>query len=159
MIGKRRPKPSAYMFRRGSHLEPASQYDLDQLLSIPEGKIVSVDWVRKRSDKQERFVNALISLVADGLGEPRDLLYDKIRWDLGMVEEFTTFDGEVVIRMQSTSREAMPDAAAYNQFVTRVVDLVITKLLPDMKKVQLIRRIETMLRIRPELEDDDGADA
>jgi hypothetical protein len=49
----------------------------------------------------------------------------------------------------------MPDAAAYNAFVTRLVDLVVTKLLPDVKPIELARRIETMLKLRPGLEDDD----
>lgn len=144
-------KPAVLMYRRGGALHPATQLDADELEALPEGRAVSVMWVRRRSDRQQRFIEALIAIVADGMGTDRGLLRDQIKFALGMIEPVQTFHGQWRYRLKSTSREDMPDAAEYNSYVNRVVELVITELLPQMKKRELIARVEGMLRLSPEV--------
>lgn len=149
-------KPAAYCYRKGAALHACTPLDAELLEAITPGRVVAVTWVRRRSDRQERFVHALITIVAKGTGTPRDVMYDQIRYACGMVEEFATFDGELKMRLRSTARDAMPDAADYNNFVNRVVEVVIRDVLPHIHARHLVNQVEQMLRLVPEADTDVG---
>jgi hypothetical protein len=141
-----------YMYRKGAFLAPASPMDAVDIQSLPEGVIVSVNVIRKRSNKQERFLRALVAMVADGIGQDRDLTLDQIKFSLGMIEPIDVF-GEIRYRPKSTSRDAMPSQEEYNAFVNRVIELVQSHYLPGIKKVGIVRQIEKMLRLDHHVED------
>lgn len=151
-------KPGIFAYRKGASFHACTPLDAELMEAYPEGRIVALNPVRRRSDRQERFVHALISIVAKGTGTPRDVMYDQIRFACGMVEEFMTFDGELKMRLRSTSRDAIPDASDYNTFVNRVVEVVIRDVLPHIKARHLIHQVEQMLRLVPEADTDDGRD-
>jgi len=142
------------MYRRGNTLVACSQMEAEDLATIPEGRIVSVTWTRSRSSKQERYLRGLVAIVAQGMGLDPRTQWNRIKRSLGMVHYWNDEDGVEHEELFGTSRDDM-DADEYNVFTTRVIDHILTNILPGIPKREIALKVERYLRISPEADVDD----
>jgi hypothetical protein len=134
-----RDKPKIYVRRRGVTLVPHSEFDADMIQQYRLDAVIHATLEQPKSDKQERFVHGLIARVAKGIGQDPRVLRERLKWATLPWTSIVGLGGESIATVPSLADLGHEE---YNLFVERVIDLVLTQILPDMKSPHLIREVE-----------------
>lgn len=135
--------------RAGTVFVPASAYDLDLMRRLPVAVDLAVDVsASHRSGRQHRLYWALLQKVvenSDHYASPDALsIWLKIR--LGYVDDVVFHDGTVHYQTKSLAFHKM-DQGEFNLFFNRVVDVLVTEVLPGINRGELMHSVEEMLGI------------
>jgi hypothetical protein len=138
-----------YMRRRGFKLEPITPYDEEALYKFAEGCDLTVTIKRPRSNKQHRFFWGLLQKVCENHDVYRQadqlLLWLKVR--MGYVEEVRFHNEKVWWVAKSTNYNSMPQDE-FRKFFDEALDIIVTEVIPDLNKEELVREVENMLHIK-----------
>lgn len=127
-------------------LFPADAHSEEVLMSIPHGKIVKAEIRQPRNGKHHRQFFALISEIFNHQSVYPTLpsLLDAIKLWVGHVDYVRTLDGATIPKPKSISYSKQ-DEIAFGQFSQKVVELILTELLPLVNKEELKTKIFEIL--------------
>lgn len=134
--------------RRGV-LVPATVHDMEMLTKhVTPGKDVRAKLTQSRSLPQHRFYWALLQKTVDShpFYASADALHIWLKLKLGHVEYIELHDGRVHIRAGSTSFEKM-DGITFREYLDKSIDLIVTEVLPHVKRGDLLLEVQAMLGI------------
>lgn len=128
-------------------LRPVDQTGQDMLAGLKPGQEVVVTVKRARNLKQLRKYWKLIAIIHPQQSRypTEKKLSDMIKTSLGFCEETPLKDGRIMVQPDSLAFESMPQAE-FDIFFNRVIDLVVTRILPGVKEEDLRRELEEMVR-------------
>jgi hypothetical protein len=136
--------------RIGHVLLPAARYDVERVERLKYDTMLRADFRQDRSPPHHRFYWALIGKVVtatDLFGGQAETLHKWIKLKLGMVEVLEFFDGTSVVDLTSTSWAKM-DQIRFREFFDGAVQLILTDVLPGVRRRELLSEVEAMLGIR-----------
>lgn len=134
------------LVKTGNRLAAADPISDETISSIKEGEIVTATIRRARKVKHHRKFFKLLSVIHENQSvyPTVDDLLDVIKIATGYSKEVKTLDGNIIIVPKSI-RFAKMDQTAFEQFYNSVIDLVVTRILPNTNKNDLVRQINEML--------------
>ncbi len=114
------------------------------------GDIVRAQISKPRNPKHHRKYWALLNLVHEGtavqdLYPTTDKLHQAIKGALGYYSEVKLPGGKVFQVVDSIAYESM-DQQAFEAFYNKVVDVIVTQIVPNLDREDLVREVETMTR-------------
>ena len=131
--------------RSGDKLVPITEWDLEQLLDVPEGKDLSIKLTRTRSAKQHRLFWSLMQIVVDNhpyyLRPEQMVEWLKLR--LGYVEEVMFHNGDMMTKLSSISFSSMGQSE-FQDFFNKSLYVITTEITP-ISRQELISELETIL--------------
>jgi len=133
--------------KRFGGLRPIDQIGMDVLAKLPEGREVIVKAVMARNGKQHRLFWALVGLLYQQQTRyaTSKQLSNAIKCAVGYCDEVETKSGKVLVIPHSMAYHAMSQAS-FNEFFDRVIDLVVTQILPGVSDAELRAELEDMTR-------------
>jgi hypothetical protein len=135
--------------RIGTVLVPASAYDERLMKKLPVSRSMAVDvTAAPRSGKQHRLYWALLQKVVENhpYYATADALSIWLKVRLGFVVDVVLHDGTVHYRTKSIAFEKM-DQVEFNEFFNLAVDVLVTEVLPEVSRDDLLASVEEMLGI------------
>lgn len=132
------------LFRKiSAYLAPHDQVALDYVAKLKQGEVVRVEVVRDRSLPQLRLYWALCTMVAENASHNRTQrsISDMFCMACDHVETFRAVDGTVLEKPASLSfKRTQQDE--FNEFFSRVLDLVAAEILPHLSAGELRAQLE-----------------
>lgn len=129
-------------------LSPRTAYDAELLGAYAIGKDLNAKITQKRSARHHRFYWALIEKVRLAIGKfpTADSLHTALKLHLGYLEPVITLTGEIKMQAKSTSWSAMDDHD-FRVFFEAALSVILSDLLPGVKRYELLREVEEMLGV------------
>lgn len=127
--------PPFRMIVQGGRLVPAAAWDAERLATYRNGSAVSVRITQEKNRKLERKYWAILNRVVETCGVKQrsaEELHRAIRYELDMVEGFSTIDGQLRIEVKSTAGMEEPE---YRQFFEDAMGLLRDKLNIDPETI------------------------
>jgi len=138
----------------GKLIKPASWHDAELLASIPPNREAKINVTFPRSLPEHRFYWALLQRVCEATGvyPKAEQLHMWIKTRLGYVDELVFHDGTLIMRVSSSSFEAM-DGLEFRRLVHGAIDLIATEILRSATgRSHLIADVEQMIGIKAPLD-------
>lgn len=140
------------MTKKGNAFVAEDQFSIESMQKLKNDIQVRIVATVPRSLKQHRLLFGILSLVKDSQPEPRlflttDDVLTAIKEGLGYTERWVHLDGSVTFKPKSIDFATM-DQADFNEFFESAVNLVITRILPNVKKKSFMRELFDMLKER-----------
>ena len=137
----------------GKHvtLIPSDKNTEDVLRKFKYGDIISFPKPRKPRFPKHHFKYwALLKLVHEGtavqdLYPTTDHLHKAIKGALGYFSEVKLPDGKVFQVVDSIAFESM-DQDEFQKFYNKAVDLIVTQVVPNLNREDLVREVERMVK-------------
>ena len=109
-MGKKRDRAPVYMVRKGHTLVPQMDMDDEQLVAIPEGGVVRVEFKSTRNLERLRayWVMLYECVEATGCQPTKEILHKEIKLANGFVDQFV-FKGLMVTQASSIAFEEMEE--------------------------------------------------
>lgn len=127
-------------------LKPVDQAGLDALAKMRQGTQVLIAMKRARNPRHHRLYWALMALI-----HPQQELYTTVeqlsnamKCAVGWCDKITLKDGTIMAIPKSISFANMAQAE-FDQFFERIIQLVVTKILPGVDSQDLKNRLEEMI--------------
>lgn len=131
-------------------LVPASAHDQECLVDLGFGKeyAAKLTSAKPRSVQQNKFYWALLGKVVENQRHYRrsEQLHIWIKVRLGYVEEMVFHDNRTATKVSSTAFDKM-DNHDFRQYMDAAIDVLVTEIIPGLKRTALIREVENMLGI------------
>jgi hypothetical protein len=127
-------------------LRPVDQMGIDAIAKLKEGEQVTVECKRARNGKQHRLYWALMNLIYGQQSRYATLeqMSNAIKCAVGYCDEIETKGGKVLVIPKSIAFHAMPQDQ-FAEFFDRVLELVTTKILPNVSDADLRAELELMV--------------
>lgn len=127
-------------------IRPVDQVGIDILAKLREGEQVMVEVKRARNGKQHRLYWALMNLIYSQQSRYATLeqLSNAIKCAVGYCDEIETKGGKVLVIPKSIAFHAMSQES-FTEFFDRVIELVTTKILPNVSDADLRAELELMV--------------
>ena len=127
-------------------LVPVTPHDWELLADIPMGREFGATLSMQRSLRANRFYWSILGVVVSNhpFYKTSEALHLWIKTRLGYVEEILFHDGEIITRVKSTAFDKM-DAHEWRPFMEASLDVLITEVLPGIRRADLIREVEGRL--------------
>ncbi len=127
-------------------LRGADQLAIDALAKMQDGEVTHLKITRPRNVRHHRKAFALLNLVFEAQEQYATLedMLDDIKIALGHCRIFYGMGGAQRIIPSSISFSAM-DQTSFEEFYRRMVDLILTKILPHANRADLEQRIFEIL--------------
>jgi hypothetical protein len=135
---------------RRSLLIPATPHDMDMLIEmVAPGRDVRAKLTQPRSLPQHRFYWGLLQKVVQNheFYSTTQALHVWLKIKQGLVDAIELHDGHTHIRVGSTSFENM-DGIKFKQYLNTSIDLIVTDVLPGVRRSELLRATEDMIGMR-----------
>lgn len=136
-----------YMRRRGEHLRCVDAAGAEALADVPTDAIVRVDIRRPRNVRHHRKYWALLNAVF-----PHQSVYPTLesfaaamKAAVGLAEPIRLPDGRIVLYTGSISFGSM-DQTTFDQFYERVVQIILTRIVPGVSSTELERQVCDILQ-------------
>ena len=138
------------MRRDGARLltpsDKASQALLDK---YKHGDVLRVQVSKPRNPKHHAKYWAMLKLVHEGtavqdLYPTTDHLHQAIKGALGYYSEVRLPDGKVLQVVDSIAFESL-DQIAFQEFYNKAVDLIVSQVVPNLDREDLVREVESMV--------------
>ena len=135
-------------YRDRSALVPSDSASLEALSNFKDGDIVSAVIKRPRNPKHHRKLFAMLQIVWEGTAVQdkypnKENLLDALKLALGYCEPVRLPNGECAVKVKSIAFESM-DQTAFEKFYDAAVDVILTQLVPHLKREDLAREVEAM---------------
>ncbi len=135
-------------YRDRSALVPSDSASLEALRKFKDGDIVSAVIKRPRNPKHHRKLFAMLQIVWEGTAvqdkyPTKENLLDALKLALGYCEPVRLPNGECAVKVKSIAFESM-DQTAFEKFYDAAVDVILTQLVPHLKREDLAREVEAM---------------
>lgn len=129
-------------------LAPVDQHGRDVLAKLKMGQQVQVEVKRARNGKQHRLYWGLIGLIFSQQSRyaTQEQLSNVIKCAVGWCDEVPLKDGRVMVTPRSIAFANMAQDQ-FEEFFTKVIKLVITKILPGVTEADLRRELEQMVGV------------
>jgi hypothetical protein len=136
-----------FMRRRGEHLRAVDAAGADTLAKLPTDAIVRVDIRRPRNVRHHRKYWALLQAVFphQDVYPTMDSFAAAMKAAVGLAEPIRLPDGRIVLYTGSISFASM-DQATFDQFYERVVQVILTRILPGVSNAELERQVVDILQ-------------
>jgi hypothetical protein len=138
-----------FLQRTVGGLKPTDAFGADALAAMPLGEIVKAEVTRPRNLRHHRKMYALLQAIF-----PHQTTYPTLKQFEGAVkcavgfgEMVTLPDGRVMLMPGSWAFSKL-DQTAFEQVYERVLDLILTRILPGIDRGDLEREVEDILRGR-----------
>lgn len=140
--------PDILMRKAFGALRPVDEQGEESLRGIPNGAVVKVTVKRPRNIRHHRLYWALMSLLHENQSRYATVeeLSDAIKCAVGHCTVITRPDGTEIRIPRSISFSKM-DQDAFKQFFDRVVELAVSKILPNVEEAELRREVEDLVRL------------
>jgi transposase len=127
---------------------PVDQQGRDAVAKLKMGQQVQVEVKRARNGKQHRLYWALIGLIHSQQSRyaTQEQLSNVIKCAVGWCDEVELKDGRLMVTPRSIAF-ANAKQEEFEQFFTKVIQLVITKILPGVAEADLRRELEEMVGV------------
>lgn len=126
--------------------DEASQVILD---GCKQGDIVRVQISKPRNPRHHAKYWAMLGIVHEGtavqdLYPTTDKLHQAIKGALGYYTDIKLPDGKVFQVVDSIAFESM-DQDEFQEFYNKAVDLIVTQVVPNLNRDDLVREVESMV--------------
>ncbi len=131
--------------RKGSDLQPCTQFDEALILDLSEGKYYTITPKLPRSWRQNRYYHAMLDLAAenhDYYSKAPRKLRDWIKVEIGLIEEVQFHNGNVHFKLGSTSFQKM-DGGEFREFMDRAIDVILERLLVGTARAAFIKEVNS----------------
>lgn len=137
---------TVFMRRKLGGLRPIDAASAEALERIPETEEVRVEITRPRNLKHHRKFFALLNAIYphQKTYPTHKLFRAAVSVAMGFGETTKLPDGRVIIVPESISFANM-DQAAFEQFYDRAVELMVTRILPNVNRADLNREVDEIL--------------
>jgi hypothetical protein len=134
------------LVREGNKLGAAEPTSLDAILAMKHGEVVTATIRRTRNGAHHRKFFALLKVVYDAQDRYATMehLLDAIKIATGHYEIITITKGREVYKPKSIAFANMGQAA-FEQFYDKVVQVVVTKILPNVDRADLEQQVLELL--------------
>lgn len=124
----------------------ADAFSMELLGALKEGETVKATITRPRNEKHHRKFFALMKVVFDAQDRypTMDHLLKAIKIGVGLYELVPLTKTQTVIDLGSISFAKM-DQAAFEQFYNKVVQLIVTRILPNVDSADLEAQVNEIL--------------
>ncbi len=131
-------------------LMPSDQASQAILDGCKQGDVVRVQISKPRNPKHHAKYWAMLNLVHEGtavqdLYPTTDKLHQAIKGALGYFSEVKLPDGKVFQVVDSIAFESL-DQIAFQEFYDKAVDLIVTQVVPNLDREDLVREVEVMTK-------------
>ncbi len=137
------------LMRKGKWLAPADGVSEQHIAAMKHDEVVTATIRRQRNPRHHRLFFALLNIVFQNQTRYPTLehLLDAIKLAIGHYDTMTIGNREIV-KLRSISFSKM-DQATFGQFFDRVVELVITRILPHTTREDLEAQVYEMIGESP----------
>lgn len=131
-------------------LRPIDEEGVAVLSKLKADETVVIEIKRARSPQQHRLFWALVDLIYRNQERyaTREQLASVLKCAVGWCDEVTLKDGRVMAIPKSIAFANMAQTE-FNEFFNKVVELTVTKILPNTGEGDLRRELDEMLRMNP----------
>lgn len=143
-----RPEEKAILLRRrGNSLVAVDEHAQEAIGRLGAEADIYVWLKQARNPKHHRKFFALVNTIfkAQSKYPTQESLLTAIKIAVGHVDTFVGADGKVYYVVRSLSFDAM-DQAEFDRFYEAVIDIVVTRLLPGVRRSDLKRELEEFTR-------------
>lgn len=129
-------------FEEGAVLVPTDPFSIDAVRGMAEHEDVKATLTRSRNIKHHRMFFALLNIVFESQNQFPTLegMLDAIKIGLGHFEEIHGLDGKIYVKPKSISFASM-DQKSFEEFYNAAVNLILTRIMPNMKRADLEQRV------------------
>lgn len=132
-------------------LVPASAHDLERLEHVRAGRPLRTEVSFARSGPHHRWYWALVGVVADGLGMPRQQLHCELKLKAGLIKSIMLAGKTSVVELESTSFAAM-DEGRFSEYVSVAVEIIFRDFLPGVRRGPVFKQVEALVGPRPPMD-------
>lgn len=127
-------------------LRPVDQSGVDRIAKLREGQQVEIQIKQARNGRQHRLYWAMIGLVYHQQNRyaTQEQLSNAIKCAVGWCDEIELSSGKVMVTPRSISFSNMPQEQ-FSEFFDKVIELVVTKILPGVSDADLRAELEAMV--------------
>lgn len=127
-------------------LRPVDQSGVDRIAKLREGQQVEIQIKQARNGRQHRLYWAMIGLVYHQQSRyaTQEQLSNAIKCAVGWCDEIELSSGKVMVTPRSISFSNMPQEQ-FSEFFDKVIELVVTKILPGVSDADLRAELEAMV--------------
>lgn len=132
--------------RIAPYLIPADEKAEEELRKLKPGQQVLVEFKRARNPRQHRLYWALVGVVYEHQSRhaTQEDVSDALKVAVGHYEEVGARGDKVIVRPKSISFANMPQDQ-FEQFFSKVVELVVAKIIPGTSDAELRAHLEEMV--------------
>lgn len=132
-------------------LMPLHETDADELRSVKNGDVVTVEVKKARNPRHHALYWALVAKVWENVDHriypSKRNLHEALKFAAGIRETVVNpITGEVMEKVGSISFDDM-DQTAFSEFYERVCDIVAKHFLPNVANDDLRREVESMIGV------------
>ncbi len=134
--------PSHAFRKRDGRLEPADDRAKETLARVKDGDYVLVEVRRLRNPKFHRLFFAMLQLIYENQSRYRSVeqMLDAIKIYVGHYRTIRWRDGKEAYAPKSIAWSKF-DETSFSVFYERVVDVVVTEIIPNVKREDLARQL------------------
>ena len=133
--------------RRGDKIIPASQTDLDELLTVPAGVSFACKLWVPRSLPMQRWYRSALACVSANTEDPRwndpTRLHVWLKIRCGLADEMGVIDGRFYCAVRSTSFSDM-DQAEFKKYVDKAIQVIIAEVWPGLRLSDFLNEIDKL---------------
>lgn len=134
------------MLKKSNNLSPVDSIGIEALAGFDNGATVKAAITQPRNIRFHRMWFALLQTVFESqtLFTTLDEMHAAIKIGVGYFEERRTLKGHTYIHPKSISFSKL-DNAGFKQFFDRALDVVLTNILPNVKRADIEDRVFEIL--------------
>lgn len=131
-----------------SHITARTPHDVELISGLPSMRDFLATISFPRSLQHNRWYWTLLGKVVENheFYSSPEVLHLWIKKRLGLWDELKFHDGQVHLRISSTSFPKM-DQGSFKDYCDRAIDVIVTDVLPGVRRRDLIAEIEKMVGI------------